>query len=267
MKNYYTAYEKEEKNQKKGLMITMFVHLAVISLAFFPLMSATPNTELEENSIEYVELSTAIIDDVDFVVNAEDQIRENESNNDSKTTDESIKLEPVPISEPQPETIPLETIEEEGSEVITSSDNIKATDVKTNDETIEETNLDPNQNSSNSGGVSSDENVSGGTSTNNTNVSGDGGNDNNLQEGVFGRKVMKRPNIKGLTKERGKVAIKVCISQEGTVIASKYLPKFTTIKDSKLIASAMRAVRYYKFDVDYTAPKKQWGKLTFIFDI
>ena len=267
MKKSYTTSKKEEKNRKKGLMITAFVHLSIISLAFFPLMSAAPNIETEENTIQYVELSDAVIDNLDFVVNAEDQIRENESNDESKTTEENTKQEPVPVPEPQPETIPLETIEEEDSEVITSSDNTKATDVKTNDEIMEETTLDPNLSASNTGGVSSDENVSGGTTNNNTNVSGDGGNDDNLQEGVFGRKVMKRPNIKGLTKEKGKVAIKVCISQEGTVIASKYLPKFSTIKDSKLIAASMRAVRYYKFDVDYAAPKRQWGKLTFIFDI
>ena len=88
-----------------------------------------------------------------------------------------------------------------------------------------------------------------------------------MQEGVFGRKVMKRPNIKGLTKEKGKVAIKICVSQQGTVIASKYLPKFSTLTDPALIAAATKAVRYYKFDVDYSAPKKQWGKLTFVFDL
>jgi hypothetical protein len=267
MKNLDGISKKEEKNRKKGLMITAFVHLSVISLAFFPLMNAAPNIELTENAIEYIELSNTVIDNVDFVVNAEDKIRENESNEDSKTTAESVKQEPVPIPEPQPETIPLETIEEEESEIITSVDDTKATEVKTNDETIEETNLDPIQNSSNSGGELSNDNVSGGASNNNANDSGDGGNDDDLQEGVFGRKVMKRPNIKGLTKEKGRIAIKVCISQEGTVIASKYLPKFSSIIDSKLIVASMRAVRYYRFDVDYTAPKKQWGKLTFVFDI
>ena len=96
---------------------------------------------------------------------------------------------------------------------------------------------------------------------------GDGGNDDDLQEGVFGRRVMKRPNIKGLTKKKGRIAIKVCVSQEGTVIATKFLGKFSTIYEAKLVAAAMKAARLYKFDVDYTAPKKQWGKLTFIFDL
>jgi outer membrane biosynthesis protein TonB len=268
MKNFEINSEKEEKNKKKGLAITMFVHFTVIALAFFPLMSASTEIELSENTIEFVELQNLTIEDneVDFVVNAEDKTRKNESSEESKTKEENDKPEPTPTPEPAPDPKPVEVAENDETPVV-SGENTKATEVKTVETPKVEPITEPTPTVSNPSGTPSDENKPGGTANNNTNASGDGGNDDDLQEGVFGRKVMKRPNIKGLTKERGKVAIKVCISQQGTVIASKYLPKFTTLKDPQLIASAMRAVRYYKFDVDYTAPKKQWGKLTFIFDI
>jgi outer membrane biosynthesis protein TonB len=268
MKNHEMNSEKEDKNKKKGLYITMFVHFTAITLAFFPLMSASTNIEKTENAIEFVELQNILFEeeDVDFVVNAEDKVRKNDSSEESKSKEEIDKPEPNPTPEPTPDPKPVEVVED-GETPLVSGENNKATEVKTVETPKVEPKEAPSPTVSNPSGDISDDNKPGGTSNNNTNTSGDGGNDDDLQEGVFGRKVMKRPNIKGLTKEKGQIAIKVCISQQGTVIASKYLPKFTTLKDPQLIASAMRAVRYYKFDVDYTAPKKQWGKLTFIFDI
>jgi outer membrane biosynthesis protein TonB len=266
MKNYTTNSDKENKNRKKGFFITMFVHLSLLGLAFFPLMSASPDMELEENTITLIDLPQMIIEE-EFVVNAEDKSRKNEASEEAESVVETPKKTPSPCPEPIPTPAPVEVEESDTPVNITTVENSETSEITTNETPAVEPTPEPTPSTAKPSGATASENTSGGTTKNNTAATGDGGNDDELQEGVFGRKVMKRPNIKGLTKEKGKVAIKVCVSQQGTVIASKHLPKFSTLKDPALIAAAMKAVRYYKFDVDYSAPKTQWGKLTFIFDI
>ena len=265
MKIYTTTSKKDNKDSNKGLMITAFVHLSVLGLAFFPLMSAAPDIELQEPTIELVAFEQVELQE-EFVINAEDKTRSNESSEEAQSTEEAI-TKPTPISEPVPQPKPIELIEEETNTLVESSEVENAPDVSISETPEVKPTETPVPAASTPSGNTAAENSSGGTASNNTSVSGDGGNDYALQEGVFGRRVMKRPNIKGLTKEKGRIAIKVCVSQQGTVIASKYLSKFSTLKDPVLIAAATKAARYYKFDVDYSAPKKQWGKLTFIFDL
>jgi outer membrane biosynthesis protein TonB len=270
MKKDKFVSEKEEENKKRGLLITFFVHAVVLCLAILPLMSATENLELAENTIEFTDFDDIIIEepDVQFVDNVNDKARKNESNEPSETKEDQPTPEPTPAPEPLPEPTPVETVEDDEAPVVTPVETPNDKDVQL-DETPPKVDPKPDTKPTPSkpSGSASDKNKPGGNATNNTNASGDGGDDDSLQEGVFGRKVMKRPNIKGLTKKKGRIAIKVCVSQEGTVIATKYLQKLSTINEAKLIASAMRAARKYRFDVDYTAPKKQWGKLTFVFQL
>ena len=140
MKNQEINSKKEEKNRKKGLAITMFVHLTAIALAFFPLMSASTDIELSENTIEFVDLQNLTIEnnEVDFVVNAEDKVRKNESSEESKTKEENDKPEPTPSPEPAPEPKSVEVIENDDTPVV-SGENSEATDVKT----VETTKVEP----------------------------------------------------------------------------------------------------------------------------
>lgn len=270
MENYEFVSEKEEENKKRGLIITMFIHAIILCLAVFPLMGAIQDIDLKENTIEFTDLDDILIEepDVQFVDNVDDKSRKNQSNKPSETKEEKPTPEPSPSPQPEPEPKPVETVDDKESPTVTPNEKPNNNDVKFNETPPKvDPKPDPKPTPSKPSGSPSDKNNPGGKATNNHDASGDGGDDDNLQEGVFGRRVMKRPNIKGLTKTKGKIAIKVCVSQEGTVIATKYLAKISTIKEAKLIASAMRAARRYKFDVDYTAPKKQWGKLTFVFDL
>lgn len=271
MEKYELDNQQEKEHKRRGFFITITIHTILLCLAFFPLMGAIQDIKLNENEIEFVNTDDIIIEspEVKFVENAEDKSRKNQSNEDSKSKEQEVQQEPTPPPPPQPDPKPVEVVEDEETQPVVTSDNQKTNEVKTNEAPKVEPTPDPEPNASVPQGskTPANDNKSGGTAPNNTHASGDGGNDDNLQEGVFGRKVKKRPNIKGLTKKQGKIAVKVCVSQEGTVIATKFLSKYSTIHEAKLIAAAMRAARRYKFDVDYTAPKKQWGKLTFIFDL
>lgn len=271
MKQYAVNAPNEEKNKKRGLVITLWFHVGLLCLAFFPLMGAIQDIQLEENIVEFVSMDDIEIqeDEVKFVENVEDQSRKNASTEESQTKELAPTPEPTPAPAPTPDPKPVETVPDPEVPAVATSDNQQAEAVKTVEAPPVITPApEPTPTPSKPSGTTvSDKNKAGGKADKNTHASGDGGNDDTLQEGVFGRKVMRRPNIKGLTKKKGKIAIKVCVSQEGTVIATKFLSQFSTIYEAKLIAAASRAARYYKFDVDYTAPKKQWGKLTFVFDL
>ena len=261
--------DQEEKNKKRGLFITLGFHAIIVALALVPIMTSMQTIELEEEPVTLMSLKDIKIqDDVDFVVNANKKVRKGAAKKPSQTT----KKNPDPKPEPTPPTPPTPT-----PPPVVTDNNIKNPAIATSEEPSEEPvqvdeapKVDPTptpvSTPNDPAGKPSDVNISGGN-TNTSGDGGDGGDDDSLQDGVFGRTVKYRPNIKGLTKDKGRIAIKVCVSQEGTIIATKFLAKQSTLNDAELIARALRAVRRYKFDVDYSAPKKQWGKLTFVFDI
>lgn len=259
----------EEKNKKRGLFITLGVHAVVVLLAILPIMTSMQTAELEPEPLTMMSLKNIQIqDDVDFVVNADKKVRKGAANKPSKTKDKTPdpKPEPTPPAPPAPTPPPVVTDDNLESPKVVTSEEPSEEPVQVDEAPRVEPTPTPVTTPNAPAGEPADVNISGG----NTNMSGDGGDggdDDSLQDGVFGRTVKYRPNIKGLTKEKGRIAIKVCVSQEGTIIATKFLAEQSTLNDSELIARALRAVRGYKFDVDYSAPKKQWGKLTFVFDI
>ncbi|MGH1339182.1 MAG: hypothetical protein ACRBFS_23900 [Aureispira sp.] len=261
--------EQEEKNKKKGLFITLGVHAVIVMLAILPIMTSMQNVELEEEPLTLMSLKDIQIqDDVDFVVNANKKVRRGAAKKPSQTTKENPDPKPVPTppAPPTPTPPPVVTDNNIESPAVATSEEPSQEPVQVDEAPKVDPTPAPISTPNDPAGKPSDVNISGGN-TNTSGDGGDGGDDDSLQDGVFGRTVKYRPNIKGLTKDKGRIAIKVCVSQEGTIIATKYLSKISTLNDPELIARALRAVRRYKFDVDYSAPKKQWGKLTFVFDI
>lgn len=95
---------------------------------------------------------------------------------------------------------------------------------------------------------------------------GDSGNDFS-GDGLLTRKVTYRADVKKLTKEEGKIVINICVSQQGSVTFSEYNQDESTIYDADLVVKAKKTASKYKFEKDYTAPRKQCGKLTFTFEI
>lgn len=256
--------QEEKKDKRRGLFITFTVHTAILLLALFPIVTAMEQAEDTEVLVSMARIQ--IEPQTQFVVNANKNVRKGSSNKSPKTKVETPKPEPTPPAPPKPEPAPVETVDKIEAPAVTSGNEPDAP-VQVDKVPQQKPDLTPTPVNNTPSGKPSDTNTPGGHASTNTNASGDGGNDNFLRDGVFGRRVKYRPNIKGLTKQKGKIAIKVCVSRQGTVIASKYLAKYSTLDDAQLVAKAIRAARRYKFDRDYTAPEKQWGKLTFIFDI
>lgn len=86
-------------------------------------------------------------------------------------------------------------------------------------------------------------------------------------DGIFGRRVVYRANVKGLTKETGKMVVNLCVNRTGRVTYVALDEAATTIEDPELRANAERVTRKYRFEKDYTAPREQCGKLTFVFKV
>lgn len=104
------------------------------------------------------------------------------------------------------------------------------------------------------------------TGNSDTDGVGDSGNSGNDFEGdgLISRKVIKRADLNKIIKKNGKIVINVCIDQSGAVIFNKADRKKSSIKDPLLLKKAERAIGRYRYEKDYTAAKRQCGKLTVI---
>ena len=107
---------------------------------------------------------------------------------------------------------------------------------------------------------------------NDTETSSSGNADNgtgygeNAGSGIFNRKVTYRADVKKITKLSGTIVVELCINQRGQVVYAKPDTDASTIKDFAVIRKAVDLTTKYKFAKDYTAPKKQCGKMTYVFE-
>ncbi len=86
-------------------------------------------------------------------------------------------------------------------------------------------------------------------------------------DGLFNRRVTYRADVKSVTKEEGKIVIDLCVNRDGRVVYSKFNKAVSSIKTTSVIRKALDVAQQYRFEKDYSAPNKQCGKLTFIFEI
>ena len=85
--------------------------------------------------------------------------------------------------------------------------------------------------------------------------------------GIFGRKVIYRAPVKKLAQKNGIIAVNMGVDRAGRVLAIAYNEKSSTIYDKELISKVLRMASQYRFEKDYTAPKIQYCKYIFIFEI
>ena len=86
-------------------------------------------------------------------------------------------------------------------------------------------------------------------------------------DGILTRKIIYREDITQVAEQSGIIAVNVCIDRKGTVTHTKYNEEHTTITDFDLIKRALYIAAAYRFEVDHTAPRRECGMMTFIFDV
>lgn len=82
-------------------------------------------------------------------------------------------------------------------------------------------------------------------------------------EGLGGRGLRVRPNLKDDTQREGKIVVEIVVDREGNVISARGGIRGTTINDFNMISKAEEAAKRTKFDPDPDAQEKQYGKITF----
>ena len=241
-------------NKTTGLKISFAIHLAILVIALIPMMSSVQKNEVVVEytiPIEFAELSSTS--------NAGLQARSPKPDPIPKPVVEKEEVEPSPVE--APEVLEIVEIKEEIAEV--ESDIVE--------ETVEEIVAAENDVESEAETSSSD----GGSDATllegdleGTEIEGDEEGNAGLDgDGVLSRRIIFRKDITKVAEQSGVIAVNVCVDRNGRVTDAKYNEEYTTIEDLDLVKRALYIASDYRFEVDYSAPKKECGMLTFIFDV
>ncbi|MEM7101888.1 MAG: hypothetical protein AAF502_02080 [Bacteroidota bacterium] len=264
-----TQNQKEEKNKKRGFLISFFVHTIVLVLFLIPFMS---NIAEENEDLDLVNLITInFAPSPDKTLNASmsmaaeappkpEETPELEQPQPETETEPTPKPQPIPkpvvlTPEPEPVVLPESTEHSENTETTPEVPQANA-----EPEVTETVSTAPAESSVEGAGTS------GNSTTDGNAVEGDDIADFS-GDGVFGRRVIYRPDIKKLSKKEGTIVVGVCVNQDGKVVAAQVLPEESSLSDKEILQMAEIYTKRYRFAKDYTAPSKQCGKLTYIIKI
>ncbi len=287
---------KAKESKRRSKRITTMIHVGLLALLLFPFMNITPPEP---------EMTAVVVDFRDFKSAAKKSStkKSKEANGPTKEVVEKVEVKetpkpkptPVPVAEKKPvltdekSEVPVKTkptvadkpveappeIVEEIPEVPVKKPEKKAEPTK---ETSAEKPTEAKPASASGSGNETSGSTSGaGEGKTGSSESGDSKTDGVADEGdngmdfsgdgIFGRRVVKRADVKKITTETGKIVINLCVNPSGKVVFSELNEELSTIKSKSVLRKARKVASEYRFERDYTAPAKQCGKLTFIFDI
>lgn len=278
------ASEKEKKNRKRGILIAFFFHAALVIFGLLPFLTR----EVKEPKYEkVVEIQFAQFDSASK--KADDKAGAKKKTEAKKRTEKKVKKvepkkKPTPKPKPQPKKRkPVVTNEKSKTPPVKTDPKPTKTekpapDPKPTPDPVEEVEESADDTETTDATTKSDKD-SAGTSAKDGKGKGDAGKDKGEgksgagKEGedfqgtaIFSRKVIYRPDIKKIVKKNGRIAINLCINREGRVIYVKYDKEASTIRDTDNIRKTLEATKLYRFERDYSVPKEQCGKLTFIIE-
>lgn len=273
--------KEEKKRRRKGIIWTVIVHTGILALAILPLMKMTMPDEPEE---EYDTLVTMDFTEFDRASKKASDSSPKGGAKQQKKSPEQPKPEvkplptkppvveaptpepPIPTSPKVPEKpTPVETKPVPVEEAKDPAPTPVEPDVTISDENDAPTDDAPGTDAG-TGTTGNGKSTKPGTGTDATPGDGDEGLDFS-GDGIFGRRVVYRADVKKITHEEGKIVINLCVDRIGRVVYSKYNTELSTITTPSVVAKAERTAAKYRFDKDYTAAPKECGKLTFIFDL
>ncbi len=278
-----TMILNEDNNRKRGLRISIGLHILIILLALIPFLS-----NLQPDEPEQAKFVT--IDFTDFKPASREGAKPQKVKTASKPKKQVKKsvpqAKPVPKPKPTPQTkpkpvltaptkeTPIKTTPKKTEEVKDEAPLEKPTEDKTPEAPAEEEAAADRQTDDPDGAeAASDSEVDKATeSGSGTGNKSDGKADDGINwgevtgEGIFSRRVIYRADVRKITEEEGKIVIRLCINRDGRVVFAQN-DDATTISDPAIVRKAIQLTTKYRFERDYTAPEKQCGKLTYIFTI
>jgi hypothetical protein len=233
------------------------LHAGILLIAFLPFA----HKAMEKKPLEYIlEIGYQEIPEERASGSEGLQARSPIYNEEPEPTTDQPAEEPIPVDETEP--VEETTIAENNSEVISDV----TTETPETDVTASESSANGSDTETNANGGGEGSPIEG--NQDGAATAGDGGGGDGLEgDGIITRKIIYRENITSVAKMNGRVTLDICIDREGKVIYAAYDPEKTTITDNELIKQATYLAVRYRFEAKYNAPKKEWGKLTFIFRI
>jgi hypothetical protein len=278
------AIEQENKEKKKSRFIAFFFGASLVALALFPLMNNMQPDEPKYQSVVTIDFSETKFE------KASKKPAESGKKGGEIKPQKTEKL-PVPEVKPLPPPPPIVTTPKPAPPIKTTptkvptppkttptsvpvptkkpSDKVSTpSDAKTS--TPDKTSAPSTKNNGGSGkGAGTKGNGKASSSSDGDDLTpGDGDDGMDFSgNGIFGRRVTYRANVKKLAQEQGKIVVNLCVNRTGHVVYAENNAELSTIKTKSLVQKTINATKKYRFDKDYTAAVKECGKLTFIFDL
>ena len=298
---------REDENRKKGLRISVTIHILILLLALWPLLTEDPEQSIDTQFSIAIDFSNSV-----SANSFKGQSSEGEQRPRNETI-ERVKTAPVDqIERPTAQTevpevkmptpTPVETIE---SDIFEDSEIVAIEEAPEEAEPIDIQPAPATESSSEpvdipvdiSGGKTSPANDSGSNSSPPSNKDGSGtgqgtkgdgfgkdasGNDSSsgagtggpgtgifdgTGDGIFGRQPVSGNIPPELMKQNGKITMKVCINRRGKSTYVEIMDAETTIRNRGLQNKALDAMARYLWEEDYSAANEQCGKYIFNFKL
>lgn len=268
---YIIQQKEEKKNKRRGILIAFWFHVALIALGLMPFLGSMASADLlPDDDTTYITVDFSTQESSSKVKSPVKKAKKVEKR--KKVVEKPVKKE-VPKVKPKPAP-PIVTTPEPAEVVIpTETETTPEPEPVVEEPVVEEVpaEVEPVEDpGTGSGEVEEVGEASEIGSDNEKASSGNGDSGNGFGEsngeGIFNRKVIYRADVKKITKQSGKIVVELCINRDGRVVFAKPDTDASTIKDFDVIRKAVDLTTKYRFERDYTVPKKQCGKWTYVFE-
>jgi len=267
---YNLHQEEEKKNKKRGLIFAFYFHAALIVLGLLPFMGSMMSPDpIPEEKMTFITVDFSQQESSSSVKSPKKKAKKVEKRKkkvEKPVKKETPKVKPKPTkkiittSEPEPALETPTKTEEKAEEPVVEEPVVEEAPAEVEEVEDPGTGKGEVEESGQASEIGSDTETS--SSGNANNGAGFG---ESTGAGIFNRKVIYRADVKKITHLSGTIVIELCINQRGQVVFSKPDTEASTIKDYDVIRKAVNLTTKYKFAKDYSAPKKQCGKMTYVF--
>ena len=254
----YRDIQGNEKDERKGMLISFCIHLLLLLICLIPMLSYLDPPE--EIAGIYVQFGDVQEGGNDTEVAAQEEVNE-----EVKKSTEKSQVEEVKKSEAKPQKTNVES-----SQVLDEESPVVKKESKVNNQKQIEVDLEAKRKEEEAAKQKAKEDTKQkysdlfkSSGKGNGSQSGDEGKktedpdskvlDNlatgsgRVGGGLTNRGVVYEPRIRDNTQKTGKVAVNICVDSEGNVIKADYTQKGSTTTDSHLIKVAEEGVKKYKF--------------------
>ncbi|MEO5905214.1 MAG: hypothetical protein ABIQ11_00700 [Saprospiraceae bacterium] len=242
--------------RNKSFEWSLGIHMSLLLLGFLPFAHKMATVEPKEYILE---IGYQEFPEIQESGSEGLQARSPIYNEQPEPTTNSPEKDPIPVEETEPvkEITVAEQVSEIESEVVSESE----IDVVASESSDHGSDAETHGDGGGSGSPLEGDQDCGA-------MAGDGTNGDGLEgDGIITRKIIYHEDIGRIAKVNGRIVLDICINRQGKVEYVAYDADKTTIMDKEIIRKATDIAARYRYEANYSAPKRECGQLTFIFTI